>query len=216
MAGSRPPFPSAPSDPNLRRLGVGSGVGRERPVRAQLVVALVVAVMLTAVPLYLWRRPSLSPPTAPSASASAALSAQAPVASSLPPPSDAGSLEPAPVSLGGLRKVRCGQSSRVSTEEACDELPTFEKNLLDAVRGTVDCAPKTKKGGSINYVLEVDFGKKSLHVFPGKSGELRGPLARRAAKCVLAALPKPDWETIPHRHRYYAMAVLATYPGRAE
>jgi len=187
-------------------------------VRAQLVVALVVAVMLTAVPLYLWRRPSLSTPTVPSASVTAAPSVAAPAVSAVPPPVplDAGSLEPAKVTLGTLKRVRCGQSARGSTEEACDELPLFEKHLLDAVRGTVDCAPKTKKGGSINYVLEVDFGKKSLHVFPGKSGELRGPLARRAAKCVLAALPKPDWETIPHRHRYYAMAVLATYPGRTE
>src|SRR5450755_225126 len=59
MAGppSRSSFPSPNSgDPSSRRLGVGSG-GRDRPLRAQIVVALVLVCVLIAVPLYLLRRP---------------------------------------------------------------------------------------------------------------------------------------------------------------
>jgi len=55
----RPPFPSAPSDPALRRLGVGPSAAHARPIRAQLIVVVVLGLMLLAVPLYLWRRPSL-------------------------------------------------------------------------------------------------------------------------------------------------------------
>ncbi|MFO0565404.1 MAG: hypothetical protein U0263_07065 [Polyangiaceae bacterium] len=57
---SVPSRPSLPSEPSLRRLGVGGGGGGggDRPFRAQLVVALVVGLVFLAVPLYLWRRPS--------------------------------------------------------------------------------------------------------------------------------------------------------------
>lgn len=201
----------------MRRLGVGSGAGRERPVRAQLVVALVSGLMLMAVPLYLWRRPSASgtaphPSSLPSASAASFASVRV-----LPPPVpvDAGALELEPVSLAPVKKVRCGRSARsASGEEVCDDLPALTASLADAIKSTVDCAPKTAKGGTINYVLEVDFTAKRVHVFPGQSGDLKGPQARRAAKCVLAAVPKPDWAGLTHRYRYYAFAVLATYPPR--
>ena len=74
MAGppSRTSFPSGPGDPSSRRLGVGSG-GRDRPLRAQIVVALVAVCILIAVPLYLLRRPGGK--SAAVASASAGLDA---------------------------------------------------------------------------------------------------------------------------------------------
>jgi hypothetical protein len=213
----RPPFPSAPSDPNLRRLGVGVAMGRERPVRAQLVVALVSGLMLMAVPLYLWRRPS-APATSPQPTVSASSSpVPLPVSSTLSPPVpiDAGSLEVDSVTLGPVKKVRCGSTPRsASNEEMCDDLPALSKSLTDTIKSTANCAPKTTKGGTINYVLEVDFTVKRVHIFPGASGDLKGPQARRATKCVLGALPKPDWAGIAHRYRYYAMAVLATYPSK--
>jgi hypothetical protein len=192
-------------------------MGRERPVRAQLVVALVSGLMLMAVPLYLWRRPvatgaATHPSAVPSESATPFASIRL-----LPPPIpiDAGSLEPEPVSLGPVKKVRCGSSARsASSEETCDDLPVLSKSLVDAIKSRVDCAPKTAKGGSVNYVLEVDFTAKRVHVFPGKSGDLTGPQARRAAKCVLAAVSKPDWAGMVHRYRYYALAVLVTYPPK--
>jgi hypothetical protein len=67
-----------PGEPRVRRLGVGPSGGGDRPLRAQVVVALVCVMMLIAVPLYLMRKPSTKA-SAPalSASVSAATGPQA-------------------------------------------------------------------------------------------------------------------------------------------
>jgi hypothetical protein len=66
---NRPPFTSSPpSQPSpYRYLGRG---GSERPVKLQLIIALVAGLILVAVPLYLWRRPR--PESIPSADAAVA------------------------------------------------------------------------------------------------------------------------------------------------
>ncbi len=205
----RPPFPSAPSEPSLRRLGTaGSGNG-DRPIKAQLIVALVALIILLAVPLYLWRRPSVhinaSDAGAPTVTASASVSSS--VAS--PPPTP---FQPEHVRTNPVQRVRCGTSrARASSGVSCDALPALEHAFVEAIKQSFDCAPKTTKEGSINHVLEVDFARKTLHVFPGKSGDWHGPSARRATKCVEHALGKPDFSTMPHAHAYYALAVMATY-----
>src|SRR5919199_1693956 len=78
---NRPPFPSSPpSQPSpYRYLGRGGG---ERPVRIQLIIALVAALILVAVPLYLWRRPR--PESIPSADAAVATTTNA-LAGDAPP-----------------------------------------------------------------------------------------------------------------------------------
>ena len=214
MAGppSRSSFPSVPGEPRVRRLGVGSSSSIDRPLRAQVVVALVCAAMLIAVPLYLWRKPSTKAAT-PVASASA--SARAVLAPAIRVPAAAASATPpARLTLGAVQKVRCGASAAASPHEGalCDGLGPFEEALRQAIITTEDCAPKAKLKGSINYVLTVDFSRKKLHVFPGASGEWRGKQARRATNCVNAALKVSDWN-IPHQYRFYAIAILATYAG---
>jgi hypothetical protein len=89
----------------------------------------------------------------------------------------------------------------------------LERAFVEAIQKTPDCAPKTAKEGSINYVLEVDFVKKSIHVFPGQSGDWHGPSSRRATKCVERAVGKPDLASMTHNYAYYALAVMAAYPG---
>ena len=208
----RPPFPSAPSEPSMRRLGTsGSGHG-DRPIKAQLIVALVALIILLAVPLYLWRRPSIhsSAPDAGSASAMAPAS-NAPSVASVSPPTP---FQPPRVRANPLQRVRCGASrTRASSGVSCDALPALEHAFVEAIVQSADCAPKTAKEGTINYVLEVDFAHKTLHVFPGKSGDWHGPSARRATKCVEHALGKPDFSTMPHAHAYYALAVMTNYPS---
>src|SRR5450755_1000261 len=214
MAGppSRSTFPSAAGDPSSRRLGVGSG-GRDRPLRAQIVVALVVVCILIAVPLYLLRRPGGKSAAVPSASA--ALDAgKAPLA--LPPgaavtPLDAGK-PPERLRVAAVQRVRCGASAGGGHEgNVCDGVPSFEEALSKAVRENPDCAPKANEQGTVNYVLTVDFQRKSLHLFPGASGSWRGKQARRAVTCVKHAFVQPDWTTIQHQYRFYTIAVLATY-----
>jgi len=194
----------------LRRLGVGSG-SVDRPVRAQIVVALVVALALVAVPLYMMRRPS--PEKKAEAEAAALASASAAPALSARPnePPDAGK-PPERLRLGSPQRVRCGAGPKGGQEgNFCDQLTTFEEALAKTIRENEGCAPRMKEAGSINYVLTVDFSKKSLHVFPGASGDFHGPQARKATTCVMRALPKPDWDAIRHQFRHYSIAILATY-----
>jgi hypothetical protein len=214
---ARPPRSSIPSlsgEPRSRRLGVGSSAGIERPLRAQLVVAAVAGVILMAVPLYLMRRPSGSP----AASAEPAVVRSAPKPIAAPVPVDAGLPPPRAVErvrLAAPQRVKCGSSPVNAKLEGglCDALPALEKALAAAIKATVDCAPKQKEEGTINFVLGVDFTAKKLHAFPGASGSWKGPLARKASECVNRALPLPDWGAIPHQYRYYWIAILATYPS---
>lgn len=190
----------------MRRLGPSSS--GERPLRAQLVIAGVLVLILIAVPVYLFRRPSgvASQPLADAGAPGFGGVIRAPIDAS-----DGAS----GVDLGGVQRVRCGASAtRISGEGGlCDALPALEAALRESIRESVECAPRTGAEGSINYVLEIDFASNRLNVFPGQSGKWRGPRARRATSCVLRSLPPVAWADIPHQHQYYAIAILATYPA---
>lgn len=196
--------------------GGSGGGGGDRPLRAQLVVALVVGLVLLAVPLYLWRRPSgtENAPTDGGNGDAASGPSAAPTIQRLPVP-DAGALVDELVRLDTPQRVKCAASSRSRGQEGtlCDRLEVFEKALSKAIRENVDCAPKTGKEGNLNYVLSVDFNAKRLHVFPGASGMWKGPQARKAAACVTKSLPKPEWDKIKHQYRFYMIAISATYPA---
>ncbi len=195
----------------MRRLGVGGGGGGDRPLRAQLVVALIAGLVLLAVPLYMWRRPSgtENAPSDAGADAKPALALSNLDAAA----ADANALDER-VRLGGVQRVKCAASAGARGQEGnlCDQLPSLERALAQAIRDSIDCAPKVKQEGSINYVLSVDFRTKKLHVFPGASGSWKGPQARKAAKCVLKSLPAPAWTTLSPQYKFYQIAILATYP----
>lgn len=178
-------------------------------MRAQIVVALVVALTLVAVPLYLMRKPSVREPVKPDAGAEASAN---PALSSKPVDTADAGKPPERVKLGPPQRVRCGASPKARQEGSlCDQLPVFEEALAKAIRESESCAPRVKQPGTINYVLTIDFDQRKLHVFPGASGDLRGPQARRATACVKRALPRPDWDGIRHQYRHYGIAILATY-----
>jgi hypothetical protein len=174
-------------------------------------VALVVGLILIAVPLYLWRRPQVHEES-PAASGSAvdtvvALASAAVVEVPETDPIDE------KVKLGPVQRVRCGASLKGQDATACEPLQFFDEALAKSIRGNTDCAPKTGKEGTINYVLTIDFPRKRVHVFAGQSGQWRGIQARKSVACVEKALPKPEWDTIRHQYRYYQIAILATYSG---
>jgi hypothetical protein len=192
----------------LRRLR--SSAGSERPLRSQPVLVFILGLILIAVPLYLLRRPEShsveTPIVAPTTFGGVVRSEY-----------DAGPRAP-DVSLGPLQRVRCGTSAADNAAEGklCDALPLLENALRQGIVASADCAPRGGKEGSINYVLEVDFGTGRLNVFAGKSGKWRGAHARKAVSCVLRSLPPLAWADIEHQHQYYAIAILASYPGSAE
>lgn len=184
--------------------------GSERPIRSQLVMAVLVGIVLVAVPLYLLRRPS----------ANVEETAEMPATSFggiLRTEIDAGVLAQEVV-LGTAQRVRCGVSASQISQEGtlCDGLPALEAALSRAIQASVECAPRAGDDGSINYVLEADFGSHRLNVFAGKSGQWRGARVKKAVSCVQRALPKVDLSSVPHQHQYYAIAILATYPTREE
>lgn len=207
-----------PSEPSLRRLGVGGGGGGDRPLRAQFVVAVVVVLVIVAVPVYLLRRPSGHENAPADAGASADAKALPPLGATggASPTADAGTGDER-VKLAQVIRVKCSAGRRAPGQEGtlCDRLDGIEEAFVKGIRDNVDCVPKIAKGGSINFVLTVDFSERRVHVFPGASGAWKGPSARKAADCVKKAIPVPDWTTQKHQYRYYMLAVLATYPSAA-
>ncbi|MFZ5894566.1 MAG: hypothetical protein ACOY0T_26115 [Myxococcota bacterium] len=184
-------------------------------MRAQLVVALVAALTLAAVPLYLMRHPSASKRAEADAGAKGAASASASALASAAPPLPTAK-PPERIKLNAPVRVRCGASPKRGSEgNLCDALPSLEESLAKTIRENEACAQRLKQAGSINYVLNIDFVKKTLHVFPGASGDYRGPQARRITTCIERALPKPEWETIRHQYRYYTIAIMTTYTPEA-
>lgn len=169
-----------------------------------MVVALVAVLILLAVPLYLLRRPADEAPEAEPAPSVFAPTVPVPEG---PPKDDR-------LSLAEPVRVKCGASSKGAGQRGalCDQLPFFESALAAAIRQSIDCAPSTAEGGTINYVLQLDFTRRSMHVFPGASGSWKGPQARRATTCVKQALATPNWETQHHQYRYYEIAIMTTYP----
>lgn len=167
-------------------------------------MALVAVVVLLAVPLYLLRRPSEEP--RPEEPAPTAFAPMVPVAESEP--------KDERVTLDQPVRVKCAPSAKAAGQRGplCDQQPFFESALAAAIRQTIDCAPRTAEGGTINYVLQLDYDRRSMHVFPGASGSWKGPQARRATTCVKQALATPNWDTQQHQYRYYEIAILATYP----
>lgn len=163
---------------------------------------------LLAVPMYLLRRPSGKP------SASTPDAGVMAFGGVFREEADASS-PAAQVLLGPIQRVKCGASANqiASDGEFCDALPALEEALRSSVLGAADCAPRTGKEGSINFVLEVDFENGRYNLFPGKSGKWRGPQARRAIQCVLRGFPPVDLAAVSHQHNYYAIAILAVYPA---
>jgi hypothetical protein len=170
-----------------------------------VILLVLAALVLLAIPLYFLRTPKVEPkkvaPKGPTG-----------FAPSVPAGAEQADEEKR-FTLGEVQRVSCSsaQGVRGKTGRLCDELPFFEKALASAIREAIDCAPKTGDGGTLNYVLSIDFSKNKLHVFPGASGMWKGPQARRSTECVKQALSAPEWDKISHNYRYYEIALLTTY-----
>lgn len=208
---SRPPLLGPPSQPSpYRYLGRGGG---ERPVRLQIVIALVAGLILVAVPLYLWRRPRPesipSADAAVSADAGSADAADAMFQPSTPTP------PPPSVQLSGFTTLRCENPGPGKTPpERCDHIPFFEDGLARAIRDNAACAPASSTPVKVSYVLEMDFRRKRTNLFIGKSSTIKKDKGKELLRCVTRGMPTPDWGTIVHQYAKYKVNVTATYPPR--
>jgi hypothetical protein len=206
---NRPPFTSSPpSQPSpYRYLGRGGG---ERPVKLQIIITLVAGLIISAVPLYLWRRPQ--PESIPSADA-AVVDAGAIVTASSVVAFDAGS--PGGIQLSPFTTIKCENPGPGKTPpERCDHVTTFEDALARAIREHADCAPASKTAYTVSFVMESDFRRKKLTLFAGKSSSIKREKAKELLRCVKGAMPLVDWGSISHQYIRYKVNVTATYPPR--
>ncbi len=175
-----------------------------------MIIALVAGLVLVAVPLYLWRRPD---PNA-AIDEAAAVDGGAAIDGAVPyvPLIDAAAMTPK-VKLSPFKTIRCLDPGPGKTPpERCDHITFFEEALARAIRENVLCAPSTKAGTKVSFVMEIDFRRKKRKVYYGKSSSVSRGRSKELFRCVIRALPTPEWGTLPHQHAKYVINVIATYP----
>ncbi len=200
-----------PSDPApFRHLGAG-GPG---PVHNPMIYGLVALLVLVALPLYLLRKPKPAAPVEADAGARAEIDAGMPEGAIAAAPSAApDSSAPKKVVLGEPRTVRCVAKGggRVMAER-CDHLVPVEDALARSIRDNVACAPPSATPFTVSFVLTVDFDRKKLHLWSGRSGTLKKHASGDLIRCVEHAIVPPDFATFAHQYAKYDVNLMASYP----
>jgi hypothetical protein len=178
-----------------------------------MIYGLVALLVLIALPLYLFRRPKPVGPAPLDAGLRANL-ADAGLAE------EGGALATAPdagaskrVTLGEPRAVRCTPKGggRVMAER-CDHLVAIEDALARSIRENVACAPPSATPFTVSFVLTVDFDRKKLHLWAGRSGTLKKRSSGDLIHCVEHAISAPDFASFVHQYAKYDINVMASYP----
>jgi hypothetical protein len=172
-----------------------------------MIIGLVVGLVLVAVPLYLWRRPEQAGTPGETADAGAAVDGAAPYVPLL----DASVTSK--VRLSPFTTIRCNDPGPGKTApERCDHITFFEDALARAVRENTICAPSTNTGATVSFVLDMDFRRKKLKIYHGKSSSIAKSRTAELFRCVKRAMPQPEWGSIPHQHARYLVNLKATFP----
>jgi hypothetical protein len=224
MADRREPS-HPPSDPHPALAGAGAFLGgEERPVRLQLVAALLLGLVLVATGLYLWRRPkstadgsgAVNGEGVPAASAAASSDPGVVVAS--PVAVAAGASTSGPVSLSDARVLACRDpGSKKTAPDQCDHVAKVEQALTTAITQAATCVPAAQGGGTIEYVADVSFSRHKVSVSLPKAGRSVRDLKvlRACSTAVRGALQGLPLDSVDHQHSRYKIAVTATYRGSA-
>ncbi len=200
-----------PSDPApLRPLGSGN----PGPVKSPLIVGLIALLVLVALPLYLLRRPRPMGPVPVDAALSAEVNDAALESSVVVLPPDAGATKR--IVLGEPHTVRCNSKGggRVLVER-CDHLVAMEDALARSIRDNAGCAPPSASPFTVSFVLTVDFERKKIHVWAGRSGSLKKRSSGDLIRCVEHTIAPPDFASFAHQYARYDINVIASYPAGA-
>jgi hypothetical protein len=176
-------------------------------------LALFALLVLVALPIYLFRRPKPAPPgPAEPVVHRAVFDAGAPTDGGGPSLADAAVSKR--LALGEPKVIRCipRAGGRVPSER-CDRVIALEDVLLRAIRDNTACAPVATAPFTVSYVLSVDFERKKLHLWAGRSGSLKKRNAGDLIRCVEHAVGQPDLVVLPHQFARYEINVIASYPG---
>jgi hypothetical protein len=206
-----PSEPRSPSRTSFSQIDLSA----DRPARLQMIVALVLGLVLVAIPLYLWRRPRAeSIPTSTAVDASAEAEMTASTAAAATPPPDEGK-----VILGEPKTVLCQDPGPKKTAPAdCDHLVDVEKAFAKAIEDAASCVPEDSGGGTIQYVADVSFKHKALNVAAPRDGRtVKGSkVASSCQAAVKSRLRELSLEPIAHAHARYKISITASYPAAAK
>jgi hypothetical protein len=180
----------------------------DRPARLQMIVALILGLVLVAIPLYLWRRPRAE---------AIAVQSGALDAGALPPvtASTAAPVEEKLI-VGEPKNLSCHDPGPKKTlPEQCDHVVELEKAFAKAIEENASCVTKDVGGGTIIYVADVTFKKKLASVSTPPAGRtLKSTKAAAACeKAVRTRLVTLPFDTIKHEHARTRVSITATYPG---
>jgi hypothetical protein len=174
-----------------------------------MIVALMLGLVLVAIPLYLWRRPRAeSIPVAAGAADASVL----PAVTGAP---TAGTEEK--LVIGEAKTLSCHDPGPKKTApEQCDHVVELEKALAKAIEESSSCVTRDMGGGSIIYVADVTFKKKTaaLITTPKEGRTLKSPkVVGGCERAIKSKLANVAFETMKHEHARYRVSITATYPG---
>jgi hypothetical protein len=214
-----PSHPPSEPHPALARVG-NLFAAEDRPVRVQLVAALLLGLVLVASGLYLWRRPrsadasSADPAAATSTAGGAGAADDAGAFAAVPVVVDAGGASP--VSLSDPRVLAChDRGSKKTAPDQCDHVARVEQALTSAITQAAACVPSAAGGGTIEYVADVSFSRHKVSVSLPRAGRsVRDVKVLRACStAVRGAMQGVALDGVDHQHARYKIAVTATYRG---
>ena len=214
---SRSASPFSQSGQSNSRVSLGDPVGLDPPARVQMIVALLLGLLLVAIPLYLWRRPRADGVLGTGDENKIAVAS---------PVVDAGPAVTEPhnpaVTLAEPVVLECHDpGSRRTSADQCDHLAAFDKAFAKAVEDAATCVPTSTVGaGVLPFVADVSFGRKKnpISITIGKDGRtIRATKTGSAcATAVRRAIPEGVLEGQAHAHARYKIQIVATYAGAAK
>ena len=174
-----------------------------------MIVALILGLVLVAIPLYLWRRPRAESIAAGTADAGVDPNANSTPTTSAP-------ADDSKPTLGDAKSILCQDpGTKRTSPEQCDHVVEIEKALAKAIEENAGCVAKDVGGGTIQYVVDVSFKRKAINVStPKDTRSMKNAKAvsacQSAVKSKLQSLPL---DPIAHGHARYKIAITATYAG---
>lgn len=198
-----------PSEPRSSRASFDALDAQvDRPARLQMIVALILGLVLVAIPLYLWRRPRAESITVNAGSVDGGVLPAVTAATT-------GATDEKLV-LGDPKILSCHDPGPKKTApEQCDHVAELEKAFAKAIEENTSCVPRDAGGGTIIYIADVAFKKKTVSVGTPKEGRTlkSSKVAGTCEKAVKARLSSLPYDTIKHEHARYRVSITATYPG---
>ncbi len=170
-----------------------------------MIVALILGLVLVAIPLYLWRRPRADSISVGNGSG------ETPVL----PAVTAAAVAPEEKLVVGEAKILSCSEPKKGSPAPCDRAPELESALSKAVEETASCVPRDAGGGTIVYVAEIAVKKKTVAVTTPKDGRTlkNAKVASSCEKAMKSKLSLLPFDSMKLEHARYKLSVTATYPG---